>query len=321
MHIFGTHPDGPVHQATLRSSAAEVDVLSYGAILRDWRVADAGGALRTITLGFDSFEPYLANPRSFGIVAGRIANRVRNASFTLGGTTYHLDANEPPHHLHGGSRGLGRQLWALEADERRARLTVTSPDGEMGYPGSVRFAVEITLDGPTLTFDMTGTPDEPTPVSLAQHSYYNLTGGPTVAGHTLWAAADRTTATDAELIPTGAIVPLEGDRDFRTPRPVDAVPLDLNLCLTDNDPAANLEGGGLRLTLSTDQPGLQVYNGHNMTDVTAPGLGGRRYGPYAGLALEAQHWPDAVHHPQFPSVIATPERPYRQTTRITVAPA
>lgn len=321
MIVFGAHPDGPVHQATLASDVAEVDILSYGAILRDWRVKTPTG-WRTVTLGFDTFEPYLANPRSFGIVAGRVVNRIRGARFTLDGVEHRLEENRPPHHIHGGSNGIGKRLWTMEATSKGVRLTIDSEDGDMGYPGHARITVDFRLDGAALTFDMTGEVDRPGPISLAQHSYYNLSGAQTVEDHVFQVPASRRTALDDAFVATGALVDV-APYDARTPRRVGTQPLDLNYCLDPrpaDEPAGRVSAGGLALTLHTDQPGLQVYNAFNMTDVGAPGLGGRHYGAFAGLALEAQHWPNAVHHPHFPSVIARPGAPYRQTTTVTIAP-
>lgn len=320
METFGTYEGRPVRQARLRSDAGvEVDVLAFGGVLRDWRVPDRNGTARSVTLGFDSFEPYADNSRAFGAICGRVANRIRDGRFTLDGTTYQLDRNRPPYHIHGGRRGLGHQLWDIEADGRTARLTLTSPDGEMGYPGTVRFTVTFGLDGHTLTFDMTGEPDRPTPINLAQHSYYRL-GGP-VAEHTLQVDAHRVCDLDATFVPTGEIVDIRGTPlDFRAARPIGATEIDRNFCLDGGAPAGVLEGRDYRLEIATDRPGLQVYDAFNLVPVATPGLGGVRYGPFCGVALEAQDWPDAVNHPAFPSIVATPERPYRQTTRITVTP-
>ena len=317
---IGTIDDAAVDEARLVSAAGvEVAVMSYGAAVRDWRVPDATGAPRAVTLGFDTLGAYPEHSRSFGIIAGRLANRVRNGRFTLGGTTYQLDRNKAPDHIHGGRCGLGKRVWALHADGSRARLTLTSPDGEMGYPGTVAFTVDIGLDGHTLTFDMTGVPDRPTPIALAQHSYYCL-GGP-VAGHRLTVNASRVTETDERNVPTGDLSEVTGTRlDFRTPRAIGTERLDHNFCLDGPAPAATLEGEAMHLSLETDRPGLQVFNAFDFPEIPVPGLEGRSYGPFAGIALEAQDWPDSVNHASFPDVIATPERPYRQTTRVTITP-
>jgi aldose 1-epimerase len=320
VRTFGTFEGRPVHEARLVSgTGVALDVLSFGGVVRDLRVPAADGVTRSVTLGFPTFEPYIENSRAFGAICGRVANRIRDARFTLAGTSHALDRNRGAHHIHGGRRGLGLQLWEMEADDRTARLTLTSPDGEMGYPGEVRFTVRITLKANSVTFDMTGEPDRPTPINLAQHSYYHL-GGP-VAEHTLMVDARRVCDLDADFLPTGEIVDVAGTPlDFRSPRPIGTTEIDRNYCLDGNDPAAVLEGRDFRLSLTTDRPGLQVYDAFNMPPVPVPGIGGVRYGAFAGIALEAQDWPDAVNHPSFPSVIATPDRPYRQTTTVTVLP-
>ncbi|WP_108658975.1 aldose epimerase family protein [Acuticoccus kandeliae] len=318
---FGTFEDKPVYEATLTSdTGVEVKVLNYGAVVRDWRVPDSAGAPFPVTLGFETFDPYPLHSRSFGIIAGRIANRVKDGRFTLDGTTYQLDRNERGvNHIHGGAKGLGRQLWDMEADATSARLTLTSPDGAMGYPGEVAFTVTMTLAGNTITFDMNGVPDRPTPIALAQHSYF-LLGGP-VATHRMMINADRVTETGAGKIPTGNLLPVEGTPfDFRTPRAIGSTEIDINFCLTARDPAMTLEGDAMRLTLSTDRPGVQVYDAYDMPPVPVPGLGGVHYGAFAGIALEAQDWPDALNNPAFPNIIRTPDAPYRQTTSINIVP-
>ena len=320
MRVFGEHEGRPVHEAMLRSDAGvEVSLLSYGALVRDWRVPDRSERPRTVTLGFDTFEPYPQHSRSFGIIAGRVANRVRDGRFTLGGQAYQLDRNDGANHLHGGSVGLGRRVWTMEADDAHARLTINSADGEMGYPGKVRFTVEVRLEGFALSFTMRGEPDRATPIALAQHSYYALGGDP--RAHELTVAAHRITATDERNVATGEIVEVDGTRyDFRSPRPVGSGKIDINYCLDRGDPAAVLLGEAMRLTLATDRPGLQVYNAHDMPIIPVPGLGGARYAPYAGIALEAQDWPDALNNAHFPNIVATPDAPYEQRTTVTIVP-
>ncbi|MEM8550818.1 MAG: aldose epimerase family protein [Pseudomonadota bacterium] len=315
----GTIGDRTVKQATLSSGDATVTILSYGAILRDWRVTGPDGVARSVTLGFADLTPYAANIKSFGIVAGRIANRVRDARFTLDGAVHHLDVNHGRDHLHGGAEGLGKQHYLMGADGASARLIHESPDGAMGYPGNVTFTFDITLKGHTLTFDLRAVPDRPTPIALAQHSYYRL--GAPLAEHRLTIAADTVTSVDARNIPTGAFTPVAGGPlDFRTARTLGNAELDHNFCLTGADPAAVLETELYRLTLSTDRPGLQAYSAYNFPRFTDQGHDGAQYGPHAGLALEAQDYPNAVNIPDFGNVIATPEAPYRQVTSVTIAP-
>lgn len=322
---FGRLNGAQVLEAALESAEARVAVLNYGCVVRDWRI---GGA--PVVLGFERFEDYPVHSRSFGIVAGRVANRTAHGRFRLGGVEYLLPVNSGAHHLHGGPVGLGRRIWAMEADSaaNAVRLTYASPDREEGYPGAVDFAVTLRLAGARLTFEMEGRPDRPTPVNLAQHNYYNL-GGRDVLGHEVEIRADRYTPVDAELIPTGEIAPVPPALDFRRARRMvgaDGAPvlLDINLALEAGRdrlaPAAVVHApeSGLTLRLWTDQPGVQVFNAADL-DVKAPGLEGRRYGAFAGLCLEAQHFPDSLNHPGFPPIIATPEAPYRQVTSVEIA--
>lgn len=326
--IFGRHEGREVIEARLESASASISVLSYGAVIRDWRV----GAGAPCVLGFDRFEDYPAHSRSFGIIAGRVANRTAGGRFTLGGETFQLACNNGPHHLHGGEKGLGRAHWSLESDSAATalRLTCASPDGDDLYPGAVDFAVEMRLDGSTLTMEMSGAPDRPTPINLAQHNYYNLGGGADIRGHVLRMAADRYLSVDETLIPDGPPRTVEGTIfDFRTARtlagPDEAgLVIDHNLCLTeDRDPAAPAAtltnpDSGLTLTLTTDQKGVQLYTARPL-DVEVPGLDGRRYGPHAGVCLEPQAWPDALNRPDFPAIIATPDAPYRQRLILDIA--
>ncbi|MEM7696758.1 MAG: aldose epimerase family protein [Pseudomonadota bacterium] len=314
----GTIAGRKVDEAVLSDGPVWVSLLSHGAILRDWRLPDGAGRERSVTLGFDDIARYGDNIGSLGIVAGRVANRIREGRFALDGVHYQLDRNRGPHHLHGGREGFGTQNFALEAEGREARLTLHSPDGAMGYPGAVDVTLRFILRGHSLTFDMTAVPDRPTPIALAQHSYYRL--GAHGSDHTLTIPADRTTVVDAQTVPTGAFAPVAGTAlDFRQARRIGNAFIDTNFCLT-GAPAATLATDTFALTMETDRPGLQVFSGGALPTFPVAGHEGVIYGPLAGIALEAQDFPDAVNHAAFGDVIATPEKPYRQVTTVTIAP-
>jgi aldose 1-epimerase len=325
--LFGRDEKGrAVEEAVLESPDAAVSILSLGCVVRDWRVDGPQGSLPMV-LGFPRLEDYLHHSRSHGAIVGRIANRTRGASFTLDGRTYALTANEGANHLHGGATGLGSRIWAMETDSAANTLYLfyTSPDGEEGYPGKVDFAVTFRLEGPRLICEMAGTPDRATPISLANHSYYNLGGSGTVMDHLLWIDAHAFTPTDADLLPTGEIRPLEGTAfDFSVEREIGDTPLDLNLVL---DPARDRKRPSARarcprtlrqLELWTDEPGLQLFDASTMT-IAAPGHDGQSYGPFAGFCLEAQHFPDSLHNPDWPSIVCTPDSPYFQRLVVEIA--
>ncbi|MSU90958.1 galactose mutarotase [Rhodobacteraceae bacterium 2CG4] len=329
---IGAYEGASVEEAVLDSGAARIAILNYGCVIRDWRVPAPGREVPCV-LGFDRFEPYPEHSRSFGIVAGRVANRTANGRFTLDGKSYVLPVNNGPNHLHGGPKGLGKRLWEMAADGNNAViLRYSSPDGEMGYPGNVEFELRFALDDTRLLIEMAGDPDRPTPINLAQHNYYNLNGGGDILGHRLRIAAARYTPVDDVQIPTGEIAAVDGTQlDYRAAARVGAVDAgrigaDHNLLLDeDRDaaaPAAELASDetGLRLRLWTDQPAIQLYTAKPL-QVPVPGHGGAVYGPFAGLCLEPQHSPDSLNRPEWPSIVATPDRPYRQRLELEIAPS
>jgi aldose 1-epimerase len=318
--LFGRTEDGrAVDEVVLESGDAAVSILSYGCVVRDWRVDGPGGSLPMV-LGFQRLEDYVRHSRSHGAIVGRVANRTANSQFELDGRLWHLTPSEGRHHLHGGAVGLGNRVWDMEVDSGAGAVLLgyASPDGEEGYPGAVEFGVSFRLEGPRLVCEMTGVPDRPTPINLANHSYYNLGGAGTVKDHLLWVDAEAYTPPDADLIPTGEVRPLEGTAiDFSEEREVGDTKIDNNLILRENrertKPAARVRcpRTGMRLELWTDEPCLQLFDAPEMT-IAAKGHEGQVYGPFAGLCLEAQHFPDSLHHPAWPSIICSPEKPYVQ---------
>lgn len=322
---FGRTADGrAVEQVVLESAGAAVAILSLGAVVRDWRIDAPTGSLPMV-LGFPTVEAYERHARSHGALCGRVANRIKDARFSLDGKDYLLDANEGPNQLHGGPQGLGSRVWEMEVDGAAVELRLTSPDGDQGFPGTVAFAVRYWLEGARLVCEMRGLPDRPTPINLANHSYYNLGGSGTVRDHVLWVDAEAYMPTDDDLIPLGEIRPVEGTHlDFREPREIGDTRLDQNLVLRPGRdtarPAACAEcpRTGVRLELWTAEPGLQLFDAPEM-EIAAPGHDGQSYGPFAGLCLEAQHHPDSLHHPDWPSVIRTPEAPYFQRLEVAIA--
>lgn len=314
-----------VDEAALESdSGVKVHLMNWGVTVRDWQVPVAGG-MRSAVLGFDSFAPYPKHSPYFGSVAGRVANRIAHARFELDGQSYDVDANFHGSHLHGGTEGIGRQVWDMEPDSaaNAVHFRLKSPDGAMGYPGAVDFSATYTLTGNKLALELSGLPDRPTPISLVQHHYFNLGTTDSVLDHQVHMPHSvARTETDDGLLITGTILPVKGTiYDFTEPRTMrDAVgaPIayDLNFALATrrnmDDPVAIVTGEDELLTLRqwSDRPGLQLYNSV-WSDVGVSGHGGRTYGKFSGLCFEDQMFPDAVNQPHFPDVICTPDRPYK----------
>ncbi|WP_127143813.1 aldose epimerase family protein [Pelagibacterium montanilacus] len=328
----GTFEGKRVDEARLVSeTGVEMAFLNWGCVVRDWRVPVADG-LRQVVLGFESFEPYPEHSPHFGAICGRVANRIAGARFVLDGDIYELDANEAGHCLHGGFSGLSRRVWDMDVDARAnaVRFVHESPHLDSGFPGAVRIEATYTLKGNRLELELEGHVDRPAPLSLVQHHYFNLGLGPDVLDHTVRIDASAYTPLGPTLATTGEIRPVDGTRyDLRTGRNLrdqsgNPIDFDMNLVLpTRRDvavPLAEVTGpdGALCLRLWSDRPAVQIYNGV-WTECTVPGHGGRTYGRHSGLCLEDQFYPGALSWKHFPSIIVTPDAPYRHSMAIEIA--
>lgn len=283
------------------------------------------GTLVPVVSGYENPSDYLSNPTFLGSIVGRVANRTSGASFSIGTDSFDLQPNEAPNHLHGGAGGLYTKNWTMQTDgARTVQLHLVSPDGDQGYPGQVEFEVTISLSGFTLTYDMVARSDRVTPVNMAQHSYYNLMGQGTVMGHELQINADHYTPVDGAGIPTGEVAELDGhDFDLRRAKTVEQAGRDLDMNFVLSKPAgtaARLTApNGMTLAMTTNQPCLQLYTGANQTPGPRP-LAGQEHVPYSGLCLEPQQYVNALNEGGFPSILISPERPYRQISQVCISP-
>lgn len=328
---FGHTRDGAaVSLFTLRNDAGMVvQVCDFGAIITSILAAGRDGSFADVVLGFDSIEPYLDVHPYFGALVGRYANRIAGARFALDGVDHQLDINEPPHHLHGGTRGFDRFLWDATVEGDTLLLERTSGAGEQGYPGTLVAQVRYRLDNDnSLSMVCRARSDAATPVNLTQHSYFNLAGGGDIGGHELRIAASAFTPIDAASIPLGTLAPVAGTAfDFRAARPIGSriddddpqlrhgLGYDHNFVLDTGEPAARLRdpGSGRVLEVWTDQPGLQFYSG-NFLDGSLQGKG-RRFHYRSGLCLEPQHFPNSPNMPHFPPVTLRPGQLYHHGSR------
>jgi aldose 1-epimerase len=334
---FGRTKDGQaVERFTLRGpNGLTARVISFGATLTELLVPDRNDHLADVVLGFDDLASYESKSPYFGCTVGRVAFRIPYGRFELDGRTYQLTLNSGDHHLHGGAIGFSWRVWHAEPmvqnDGPGVRFTLCSADGDQGYPGQVDATVgySLTHDG-ALRIVYSATADRPTPINLTHHSYFNLAGGGScdVLRHELQIEAEQYSETDSDTIPTGRLLPVAGSPfDFRHPVPigerigaahgqVDGYDLAYLLrteagrirqVATLRDP-----GSGRVMDVLTDAPALVLYTGNGL-DGTLEGKQGcisRRHG---GLCLETGNLPDAVHHPQFPSIFLYPGQTYRHT--------
>jgi aldose 1-epimerase len=310
----------------------EVSVTNYGGAVTSLKTPDRHGNFGDIVLGFETLDEYVHNPRYFGALIGRHANRIARGRFTLNGVEYQLPCNNGANHLHGGFKGFDKHVWDVRESERTLYLTYFSKDGEEGYPGNVRTEVDYTLLDNELRVDYRATTDRDTLVNLTNHSYFNLRGDGTVLDHQLVLNADNFTPVSKDLIPSGEIRSVEGTpMDFRKGKAIgvqirDAYDqlgftggYDHNFVLNDYDGSLRFAGRvyesstGRVLEVLTTQPGMQFYSG-NFLDGSLVGRNRVTYVKYAGLCLEPQHFPDAPNHSSFPSTVLRPGEEYKQTT-------
>jgi len=332
-HHYGTLPDGrEVDRYTLRNHhGMEVDVISYGAIITAIRVPDRNRVPGDVVLGFDTLEGYLGEQPYLGAMIGRVCNRIGNARFEIDGKLYRLSANEGNNQLHGGVTGFDKKLWfpapGRGEDEVFLALGLESADGEEGYPGHVQVEVVYSLnDNNELGITCRSKTDKPTHLNLTNHSYFNLNNcRGTILDHELMIDADKITELDAESIPTGRILPVEGTPyDFRESRAVgerirEVDPgYDINYVLAMHsrelqrvasvyDPVT-----GRMMEVLTTLPGVQLYTSNYMQELR--GKEGVRYGKHSALCLETQYFPDTPNQPGFPSTLLRPAETFESTT-------
>jgi aldose 1-epimerase len=346
---FGQVGGTPVYRYTLTAAGGgiTVKILTYGGIVQSVQVPGEGGRPVETVLGFATLDDYIAHnsPEAgggvyFGALIGRYANRIAKGAFTLDGTTHQIPVNNNGNALHGGTSGYDQKVWtpAVEhgPDSVGLRLEYVSPDGEMGFPGTLTTQATYTLDNSgSLTLTFRATTDKPTVVNLTNHTYWNLAGESSgdVYDQLMYLNADRYTPVDSTQIPTGELLPVRGTpMDFTRPtaigaRVAQADPqlltgqgYDLNWVL--NRPAGTGPAlaaravdphSGRTLTVWTTQPGIQFYSGNFLTG-TLVGTGNTAYRQSYGFALETQNFPDAPNHANFPSAVLRPGQVYRHTT-------
>jgi aldose 1-epimerase len=334
---FGKMPDGTVIDVyTLTNTNGMVArVINYGALLTELHVPDKNGKTVDVVLGFDDLKGYLGEHPYFGANCGRVANRIAKAKFTLDGKEYTLAANNGPNHLHGGKKAFDKVVWkghepVIGAAGVGVSFTYKSPDGEEGYPGNLDVRVTYLLtENNELSVLYHAETDKATPINMAHHSYFNLSGSGDILDHELLIRADKYTPTDATLIPTGKIEPVKDTPlDFtketaigKRIKDIKAEPVgyDHNYVLNPGPGATNQAAwvkdpkSGRIMEVETTEPGLQLYTG-NFLDGKVKGKGGVAYQKHAAFCLEAQHFPDAVNQKDFPSVILKPGKMYDQRT-------
>jgi len=315
----------------------EVRLASYGARITSIKVPDRNGAMSDVVLGFNTVEPYRSSLKKpyLGATLGRYAGRIAQGRFTLDGVEHVLAQNNGPNHNHGGVTGFDKVVWDAKQFRNGVQFDYTSPDGEEGYPGTLKARVTYTLtDTNELIIDYRATTDRATPVNLSNHTYFNLAGegSDTVLNHELMIDAEEILAVDKTSVPTGKIASVAGTPfDFRRPKPVGRDINQTNEQLANGSgydhtfvlnpkkeikkPVATLyeKTSRRKLQVFTDQPGLQLYTA-NFLDGSLNGKSGKPYLKRSSLCLETQHFPDSPNQPKFPNTILRPGEIYKTRT-------
>jgi aldose 1-epimerase len=325
---FGTTPDGAdiTHYTLSNDHDFEVSVINYGGAITSIKVPDQKGNIGDVVLGYETLAEYVKNPRFFGALIGRHANRIALGKFSLNGLNYQLTQNNGVNHLHGGIKGFDKVVWSPEAKHQDnsvvVNLSYVSKGSEENYPGSLSVDVSYVVNNDNeLRIEYRASTDKDTIINLTNHSYFNLASGGDILAHELMINADSFTPVSKDLIPTGEIRGVAGTpMDFRRMRsigsqikePYDQLGFtggyDHNFVLRHSNERIKLAAracdptSGRMVEVFSSQPGLQFYSG-NFLDGSLTGKGGIVYQRYAGMCLETQRFPDAPNHAHFPTTV------------------
>jgi aldose 1-epimerase len=336
---FGTSPDGkPITLFTLENShGMRAKLMSWGANLFSLEVPDKAGKAIDVTLGFDKAEGYFKAYPYFGSTVGRYGNRIAKAQFTLDGKTYTLAKNNGDNTLHGGLVGFDKKLWTAtpgtpDNDKASVNFKYTSPDGEEGYPGTLKVSVTYTLtEKNELRIDYEATTDKATVLNLTNHTYWNLAGAAagSVFGHEMTLDADEYIPVDDGSIPDQGLKPVKGTpMDFTTPHLIGERCDQVGKKPTGYDHTWVIRGkagalnhaatvvepkSGRVMDVYTDQPGVQFYTGNYM-DGTTIVRGNVACQKNQGFCLETQHYPDSPNQPAFPTTVLRPGETFKSST-------
>jgi len=318
---FGITKSGEqVVAGRISAGGLSATILTWGATLQDLRL---DSSTQPLVLGFTTLDDYLAHGMYHGATVGRVINRISGAQAQINGTPHRFDNNSAGGHmLHGGRDGYATRNWhIIDHTESDITLGLRDPDAAMGFPGTVcakcRYRLMNTDGTPTLRIELLAETDAPTLVNLGHHSYFCLDDNGDIRGHKLQIDAGRYLPADRNSLPTGTIENVADTRfDFRAQRLV-AGSYDHNFCLAEArrglTPVASLASpqSGISMRIRTTEPGLQLYTGQGLTD-NGTGHDGHEIGPFGGICLEPQAWPDAPNNPSFPSIDLLPGDRYQQ---------
>lgn len=338
---FGSLSDGS--QATLFTIASKrmsFSVTDFGCTITCVKLFDKKDSFTDVVLGFSSLSSYATSWGSFGAIIGRYSNKIENAQFSLGQKKYNLENNCGGHCLHGGIPRWENILWnsKIVQNEKSSGICFSKrfPDGFQGFPGNLDVEIEYLLcEDNSLEFNYRAVCDEKTPISITNHSYFNLKGSGSILDHILQLNCDKFLEQDKNQLPTGAIESVKNSRfDFIHPRrigeckkiedekgydncfvtnayrmslgiPQRTVPLVKIATLTEAESKKSME-------VFTNCEGFQLYNAKYVRYL--PGKYGAMYMPFCGICFEPQAFPNSPNIKEFPSAILEPGQEYFSKT-------
>ena len=338
--LFGTLPDGKevnVYMITNKKGMS-VSAMNYGGIITSICVPDKNGVMADVVLGYDTLDGYVADTFYMGAIIGRCANRIAGGSFDIDGRQYNLVKNEGANSHHGGKNGFNKKWWHIQEKTVREgialRLTASSLDGEEGYPGKLNIEVYYILtDNNELILRYGANSNKRTIVNLTNHSYFNLSAGAdaVVDEHSLQIKTNYFLEIKKDMVPTGKFLPVANTPlDFREPKKIEngydleneqvamaggidhsfAVPTSKDFVVSYHD-----EKSGRVLEITTMEPCVHVYSGNFLNDKQR-GKSQKAYQKHSGIAFETQHFPDSVHHSNFPTIVLPQGKQYFSETRL-----
>lgn len=337
IHPFGTDKNGNMVNCytIINKKGASVTLSSLGASVVSIKVPDKNGVMTDVVLGYDSLEGYEKGTEYFGATIGRCSGRINNGSFTMKRKMYNLPINNGNNHLHGGFDSFSRKMWDINMDLGDVVFSLVSPDGDEGYPGEMKVTVRYSFDdNNVLTIKYDAISDQDTICNLTNHSYFNLNGHNTssLEEHTLSINAYKFIELNDELIPTGKLLKVKNTPfDFTLeknlfdvlkeehPQLTTAKGLDHSFIANKGPDVLSLMASatglksGITLDCYSTQPILHLYTA-NFVD-TENGKNKSCYKNYSGFCMEAQGYPDAVNHKNFPTTVLTANTHYNQTTK------
>lgn len=336
---FGTLEGHIIKEYTLKNSNdIEVKITNYGATVTTIKIPDSKGNVENIACGFDTLDGYFGkayteNAPYFGGTVGRYCSQIKDAKFSLNGKAYQLADNCGPNNLHGGKVGFDKKVWSAQTFDNASvsgvKLTLKSKDLEEGFPGNVDVEVVFTLtDNNELNIDYSATPDQDTPLSLTNHTYFNLNAfKSTVECHLAQVNAEERLACDNTGAATGAIINVEGEADdLRHPKRIGDAHNEMgdgfeNFYILDNETGDFIEAAkiscpdsGRTLTVSTTEPCMLLYTGKYTSDEIKR-ENGEQYGKYRGFCCETHRYPNGPNIPNSPKSITKAGETFKSTTQ------